>query len=94
MNIYFIYVVSMAKKRGGQAKSASEKLTAKLLLSMQESESVAFQQAADLYGLKKSAWMRMRLREAANRDMAEHGLKPPFVPKIASGERGNRTQRA
>jgi hypothetical protein len=84
----------MAKKRGGQTKPASEKLTAKLLLSMLESESAAFQQAADLYGLKKSAWMRMRLREAANKDMADHGLRPPFLPKIASGEKGNRTQRA
>jgi hypothetical protein len=84
----------MAKKRGGQTKPASEKQTAKLLLTMQETESAAFQQAADLYGLKKSAWMRMRLREAANKDLVEHGLKPAFLPKLASGEKGNRTQRA
>jgi hypothetical protein len=84
----------MAKKRGGQPKPAIERQTAKILLTMLESEKAAFEQAAVLSGLKKAAWIRTRLREAATQELAKHGLTPQFLPKIASGERGNRTQRA
>jgi hypothetical protein len=84
----------MAKKRGGQPKPASERQTARILLTMLESEKAAFEQAAELGGLKTSAWMRTRLRDAASQELAKYGLTPQFLMAIAGGERGNRTQRA
>lgn len=84
----------MAKKRGGQIKPAGERKSIPIQVRMQESEVAAFEQAAELCGLDRSAWMRMRLRDAAIVDLSKHGLTPQFLPQLASGEKGNRTQRA
>jgi hypothetical protein len=78
----------MAKNRGGQPKPASERQTAKILLTMLESEKAAFEQAATLDGLKTSAWMRTRLRNAATQELTKYGLKPQFLPKTPKRREG------
>ena len=53
--------------------------TDRVELRMTPSEKQAFQEAADFAGLALSAWVRMRLRAAARKELQAEGRAVPFL---------------
>jgi uncharacterized protein (DUF1778 family) len=66
------------KKRGRPKKAAADKKGRYLQVRVDEPEKAAFDAAAAVKGLDLSSWVRLRLREAATKDMADMGAEPPF----------------
>lgn len=71
----------MAKKTRGRPKLASGGKDERLELRMEHAEKQAFSTAAHLAGLALSAWIRTRLRAAAQLELREGRLPVPFLAK-------------
>jgi hypothetical protein len=71
----------MAKKRPIPRKPADEKKAAVTQIRLLAVEKAGFEEAADLAGLSLSSWMRERLRNAARKELQEHGQAPAFLSK-------------
>jgi antitoxin component of RelBE/YafQ-DinJ toxin-antitoxin module len=59
-----------------------------LQLRLGAEEKRAFQEAAELAGLPLSAWVRLRLRWAATRELEDAGLHIGFLPKPKAASHG------
>lgn len=70
----------MAKKKTGRPKKAADERKGRYLqVRVDEAEKAAFDQAAALKGLDTSGWVRLRLREAAQKDLSTAGAEVPFM---------------
>jgi hypothetical protein len=74
------YINSMAKKRTGRPKVPAEQRKGRYLqVRVDDAERDAFAKAAAANGLDTSSWVRLRLREAARRDLKSVGAEMPFM---------------
>jgi len=70
----------MVRKRLGRpAKAAAERKGRYLQVRVEQAEKEAFDLAASGKGLDTSSWVRLRLREAAQKDLLEIGAEVPFM---------------
>ena len=74
LDSYFFcrYDVRMKKKRLGRPKKAvAERKSRYLQVRVDDAEKAAFDRAASTKGLDTSSWVRLRLREAAKKDLSD-----------------------
>lgn len=69
----------MAKRIGRPLTPDGKRKSLYLQVRIQGQERQAFKSAADLCGLEVSGWVRLRLREAAIKDLAAAGKKIAFI---------------
>ena len=59
---------------------------------LSDREKAAFIQAAELVGMTLSAWLRLRLREAAERELQARGIAVQFLRPPVGLRRGPKTK--
>ena len=76
----------MAKKKTGRPKIPAEQRKGRYLqVRVDDAEREAFAKAAAANGLDTSGWVRLRLREAARRDLKQAGEETPFMAGQSQG---------
>lgn len=58
-----------------------------VLIKLSDEEKISFKKAAELSGMGFSAWARLRMREAAKKELLDAGQKVDFLNNQSNEER-------